>query len=146
MCMLRCLGLIENQKSSILNPAQVIEFLGFRHSPNGVETPMSGQDKSVESRAVLTEEQVLGRALVRLVGKMNATSQVDLTIATIISAPTNGSRPLNHTQSTPSVLRGTCSPENRGHGGTDVVGHPHDELEWKIPPLEGSGHKILMPH
>ena len=58
----------------------MIEFVGFRHSPTGVETP-SGEDESVESWAILREEQVLGRALARLVGK---TSQVDLSIATII--------------------------------------------------------------
>ena len=23
--------------------------------------------------------------------------------------------------------------------GIDVVGHPHDKLEWEVPPQEGSG-------
>ena len=25
-------------------------------------------------------------------------------------------------------------------GGTDVVGHLHDKLEWEVPPQEGSEH------
>ena len=60
------------------SPSNRIPGLHCRHSPNGAETP-SGQDKKIcaESRAMMREKkQVSGRALVCLVGKMSATSQV----------------------------------------------------------------------
>ena len=38
--------------------------------------------------------------------------------------------------STFPVLRSTSSHDNGVQGGTDVVGHPDDKLEWEVPPQE----------
>ena len=59
--------------------AQEMEFLGFTVDTVHMEQklPVDKIKKiRAESRALLREEQVSGRALARLVGKMNATSQV----------------------------------------------------------------------
>ena len=77
--LLQCLGFKINQNKSILEPAQVMEFLGFSVDTIQMELklPVDKIKKiRVESRSMLREERVSGRALARLVEKMNATSQV----------------------------------------------------------------------
>ena len=77
--LLQCLGFKVNQKKSVLEPAQVMEFLGFTVDTVHMELklPLEKIKKiRAESRSMVREDQVSGRALARLVGKMNATSQV----------------------------------------------------------------------
>ena len=77
--LLQCLGFKVNQKKSILDPTQVIEFLGFTVDTVQMELKLPvDKIKNIraESQAMMREEQVSGRVLARLVGKMNATSQV----------------------------------------------------------------------
>ena len=79
--LLQCLGFKVNQKKSVLIPAQVMEFLGFTVDTVQIELklPVDKIKKiRVESRSMAREDQVSGRALARLVGKMNAISQVIL--------------------------------------------------------------------
>ena len=67
------------QSKPVLVPAQVMGFLGFRVDTVQMELklPVDKIKKiHAESWAMLREEQVSGRALAQLVGKMNATSQV----------------------------------------------------------------------
>jgi hypothetical protein len=89
-----------------------------------------------ESRAMMRAKQVSGRALARLVGKMNATSQV------IPPAPLF----FRYLQMT---LADTLNKHHQCYeaqvslsqlilqGQTDVVGQPHGEMEWEIHPQEG---------
>ena len=77
--LLQCLGFKVNQKKSVLEPAQVMEFLGFVVGTVHMELklPLEKITKiRAELRSMVKEDQVSGRALARLVGKMNATSQV----------------------------------------------------------------------
>ena len=113
-----------------------IPGLDSRHSPNGVEIP-SGQDKEDpcgshdEGRASLRKSPCSAGWEDECDITRNPTS------ATLLSSLTDG--PGGHTESTFPVLR-TGSPYNGVQGGTDVVGHPHDKLEWEVPPQEGGGH------
>ena len=75
----QCLGFRINQKKSVLEPAQTMEFLGLTVDTVTMELrlPLEKMKKiRAESRAMARAEQVSARALARLVGKMNATSQV----------------------------------------------------------------------
>ena len=120
------------------SPSDGIPGLYSRHSPNGVETP-SGQNKKDSCRVMGHESGVSPRKSTGSAGGQDECNiSGDSTSPSILSAPTVG--PVCHTQSTLSVLRGTGSPDNVVQGGTDVVGHPHDKLEWKVPPQQGSGH------
>ena len=77
--LLQCLGFQINQKKSVLEPAQVREFLGLSVDTVAMELrlPLDKIKKiRTESRAMMRAKQVSGRALARLVGKMNAASQV----------------------------------------------------------------------
>ena len=73
MYLLQCLGFRVNQKKSVLEPAQVIEFLGLTVDTVRMELKLP-VDKIKNIRA--ESRAVSGRALASLVGKMNATSQV----------------------------------------------------------------------
>ena len=120
------------------SPSDGIPGLYSRHSPNGVETP-SGQNKKDLCRVTGHERGVSPRKSTGSAGGQDECNiSGDPTSPSMLSAPTVG--PVGHTQSTLSVLRGYGSPDNGVQGGTDVVGHPHDKLEWKVPPQEGSGH------
>ena len=59
----------------------------------------------------------------------------DPTSPTIFSPSTNGT--VRYIKKKLTVLRGTGSPFSELQGGTDVVGQPHGEMEWEIPPVEG---------
>ena len=77
--LLQCLGFRVNTKKSVLEPAQMLDFLGFTVDTVQMELklPVDKIKKiRAESRAMLKEDQVSGRALARLVGKMSATSPV----------------------------------------------------------------------
>ena len=60
------------------------------------------------------------------------------TSSSILPPSTDG--PVSHTDPTFPVLRSTGSPDTGVQGGTDVVGHPHDKLEWEVHSQGGSGH------
>ena len=120
------------------SPSDGIPGLYSRHSPNGVETP-SGQNKKDPCRVTGHKRGVSPRKSTGSAGGQDECNiSGDPTSLSILLTPTVG--PVCHTQSALSVLRGTGSPDNVVQGGTDVVGHPHDKLEWKVPPQEGSGH------
>ena len=61
----------------------------------------------------------------------------DPTSPTVLSSLTDGL--IRHIKSTLPVLRSTGSFDTRMQGGTEVVGHPHDKLEWEVSPQEGGG-------
>ena len=74
--LLQCLGFQINQKKSVLEPAQTMEFLGRTVDTVAMELRLPlGKMKKIcaESRAMARTDQVSARALARLVGKMNAT-------------------------------------------------------------------------
>ena len=77
--LLECLGFIVNRKKSILNPAQVIEFFGLSVDSITMEMRLS-QLKMAQIRAepckLGRQTTISARALVQLLGKMNATNCV----------------------------------------------------------------------
>ena len=90
--LLQSLGFRVNHQKSILEQAQVMEFLGLTVDTVLKEMRLPvGKIKKIwaESGALLKMECASGRALARLEGKMNATSQVILP-APIFSPSTNG--------------------------------------------------------
>lgn len=78
--LLECLGfIIHKDTKSILTPAQIMEFLGIIADSTLMEFRLpGGKMKKIraEARKMEREGQVTARALSRLLGKMNATSQV----------------------------------------------------------------------
>ena len=81
-----------------------------------------------ESRQILEAELVTARTLSRLIGKMNATNQV-IPPAPVLQEPTNG--PDNGSKESRPGLRDTSQSIPRQSGGTDLVGHPNDKMEWQ---------------
>ena len=122
------------------SPSDRIPGFHCRHSPNGVETP-SGQDKEDPGGVTGYDKRGktgLGKSPCSFGGKDERDISSHSTGSTILPPLTDG--PVCHTKSTPSVLRSSGPPDNRVQGRIDVVGHPHDQLEWEVPPQEGSGH------
>ena len=77
--LLWCLGFRINTQKISIEAGTDNDFAraGSRQCPNGAKTPLEKIKRiSAESRAMMTDKQVSGRALARLVCKMNATSQV----------------------------------------------------------------------
>ena len=73
--LLQCLGFTINSEKTILQPTQTLEFLGFDVNTSSMELSLpTGKLKKirVESRKLLEEGLISGRALSRLIGKMNA--------------------------------------------------------------------------
>jgi len=71
-----CLGLIVNQKKSVLQPTQRLEFLGFEiyTQPMTLSIPQEKMRKiQQDARRLLTKSQVSVRELAQFVGKATAT-------------------------------------------------------------------------
>ena len=112
-----------------------IPGLNSGHCPDGAEAPC-GEDSC---GITITNE---GRACLRespgsFSGEDECSNSSHTTSPTLLSPPSDGT--VRHTRQKLPVLRGTGSPYTILQGGTDVVGHPHDKMEWKIPSQEGSG-------
>ena len=106
------------------SPSDGIPGLYHRYSPNEAEAPcgVTGQAK----RGVSLRKSPCST------GGKNEYNITSNPTSTILSPPTDG--PVSNSQ---SVLEARA--DNRVQGGTDVVGHPDDKLEWEVPPQEGSG-------
>ena len=77
--LLQCLGFTINQEKTILEPSQNMEFLGFTVDTRRMELSLPAEKLKkiwAESRKLMAAEQVTGRTLSRLIGKMNAANQV----------------------------------------------------------------------
>ena len=77
--LLECLGFIVNIKKSILNPAQVMEFLGLSVDSLAMEIrlpPIKIKQIRAEARKLAKQETIPARMLAQLLGKMNATNCV----------------------------------------------------------------------
>ena len=77
--LLECLGFLINMKKSLLQPSQSIEFLGIMVDTLTMELKLPGEKlKKIRAEAgrCLREESITARALSRLLGKMNAATQV----------------------------------------------------------------------
>ena len=77
--LLECLGFIINSKKSVLTLAQIIDFLGVTVDTVLMQLKLPGEKiKNICAEAwnLQREAVVSARALSRLIGKMNATSQV----------------------------------------------------------------------
>ena len=68
-----------NQEKTILEPSQNMEFVGFTVDTRRMELSLPAEKLKkirAESRKLMGVEQVTGRTLSRLIGKMNAANQV----------------------------------------------------------------------
>ena len=77
--LLECLGFIVNMKKSVLSPAQIMDFLGLTVDTVLMQLKLPGEKLKkirAEARKLEREGRASARALSRLIGKMNATSQV----------------------------------------------------------------------
>lgn len=77
--LLQCLGYTINIEKTVREPSQTIPFLGFTLDTRSMELSLPAEKiKKIraESRRLLEAERITGRALSRLIGKMNAANQV----------------------------------------------------------------------
>jgi len=77
--LLECLGFIVNTKKSILNPTQVIQFLGLSVDSIAMEVklpPIKLKQIRADARKLARQETVSTHMLAQLLGKMNATNCV----------------------------------------------------------------------
>ena len=125
--------------SSRTSPSDGIPGPHSGHSPDGAEAP-SGQDKKDPCGVTSYGQRRPGvrQSPGQAGGKDECNITGDPTSPIILSPSADG--PVEDTEHPLPVLRGTSSPDTGMQGGTDVVGHPHDQLEWEVPPQEGSGH------
>ena len=76
---LQALGFTINNEKVILEPTQRLDFLGFTVDTNSMELRLPNEKlKNIraEARKIRGAEPVSGRTVARLIGKMNATTQV----------------------------------------------------------------------
>ena len=128
------------QKKSVLEPAQVMEFLGLTVDTVQMELRLP-LEKIEDSCGVTGNDE--GRACLRQRpsssgGEDECNISGDSTSPTIFPPSTDGT--VKYIKQPFPVLRGSGLPHPGMQGGIDVVGHPHDKLEWEVPPQEGSGH------
>ena len=123
-----------------INPSSSngVSGVNSRHCADGAETP-SGKDKKDLCGVTGIDERrdCLSQSPGSAGGENECYIPSDPTSPTIFSPSTDGT--IRHTEQESSVLRGTSSSDGAVQGGTNVVGHPHDKLEWQIPSQEGSG-------
>ena len=131
--LLECLGFIVNRKKSILNPTQVIEFLGLSVDSIAMELRLpliKMKHIQVEARKLARETSVSARTLAQLLGKMNATNCV------LPPAPLfchhNGSS--QHIGEELPILQGSGLTDTRLPGRTGVVEHQHEQVEQQNSP------------
>ena len=107
------------------------------HCADGAETP-SGKDKKDSCRVTSFDgrRECLSQSPGSAGGEDECYISGDPTSPTVFSPFADGT--IRHTEQELSVLRGTSSSDRVLQGGANVVGHPHDKLEWKIPSQEGS--------
>ena len=77
--LLQSLGFTLNEKKVILEPTRKLDFLGFTVDTVSMELRLPGDKLKkirAEARKIWGAESVSGRALARLIGRMNATTQV----------------------------------------------------------------------
>ena len=77
--LLQCLGFTINTEKTVLQPTQTLEFLGVDVNTLSMEFSLpTGKLKNIraESWKLLREGLISGRALSRLIGKMNAANKV----------------------------------------------------------------------
>ena len=139
--LLQCLGFKINQKKicTRASPSDGIPGANCGHSSAGAETPTRenkedscGVTSNDEDRACLRQRPSSSG------GEDDCNISGDPTSPTIFPPSTDGTgKYIKHPL---PVLRGTGLPYPGMQGGIDVVGHPHDKLEWEVPPQEGSGH------
>ena len=128
------------QNKSVLEPAQVMEFLGLTVDTVQMELRLP-LEKIEDSCGVTGNDE--GRACLRQRpsssgGEDECNISGDSTSPTIFPPSTDGT--VKYIKQPFPVLRGSGLPHPGMQGGIDVVGHPHDKLEWEVPPQEGSGH------
>ena len=143
--LLQCLGFTINLDKTILQPSQCLEFLGFMVNTIKMELSLQTQKMKkirAESQQLLGVEHVTCHALLRLIGKMNATNQVIPPAPLFYRSHTD--RPGVNPQGGEPGLRGNPCTVSRQQGGTSLVGHTDDTLEWQNAIVNGtrSDHRI----
>ena len=132
--LLQCLGFKINQKKicTRASPSDGIPGANCGHSSAGAETPTRenkedscGVTSNDEDRACLRQRPSSSG------GEDDCNISGDPTSPTIFPPSTDGTgKYIKHPL---PVLRGTGLPYPGMQGGIDVVGHPHDKLEWGSP-------------
>ena len=139
----QCLGFTINSEKTILEPSLRLKFLGFMVDTINMELSLPTQKIEkirVESRQQLEAEHVTCRALSRLIGKMNATNQVIPPAPLFLPEPTN--RPAISPQEREPGIRKNPSNLSRQQGGTNLVGHSDDKMEWQ----DGANNRTRPDH
>ena len=121
------------------SPSDGIPGLYCRYSSDGTEAPR-GNNK--EDPCGITGIITRGTSPRQSPGSIGGEDECNITSYSPSSSvlPPSSDGSIRVPECTLSVLRGTSSPDTGMQGGTDMVEHPHDKLEWKVPSEEGSGH------
>ena len=121
------------------SPSDGIPELYCRYSSDGAEAPWG---KNKKDPCGITGIITRGTSLRQSPGSTGGEDECNITSYSPSSSvlPPSSDGSIRVPECTLSVLRGTSSPDTGMQGGTDMVGHPHDKLEWKVPSEEGSGH------
>ena len=121
------------------SPSDGILGLYCRYSSDGAEAP---RGKNKKDPCGITGIITRGTSLRQSPGSTGGEDECNITSYSPSSSvlPPSSDGSIRVPECTLSVLRGTSSPDTGMQGGTDMVGHPHDKLEWKVPSEEGSGH------
>ena len=131
--LLQCLGFTVNMEKTVLDPSQYLEFLGFMVDTIKMELSLPAQKiKKIwaESRQILEAELVTARAAPLQIDWQNECHKPgDPTSSSVLQEPTNG--PDNGSKESRPGLRDTSQFIPRQSGGTDLVGHPNDKMEWQ---------------
>ena len=120
------------------SPGNGIPGINSGHSPDGAETP-SGKDKKDLCGIMNNDEKRahLGQSSSSFSGEDECNFPGDTSSPIIFSPSTDGI--VRHIEQKFPVLQGTSISHTGMQRGINVVGHPHDKVEWEIPSQEGSG-------
>ena len=132
--LLECLGFIVNRKKSILNPTQVIEFLGLSVDSIAMELRLP----LIKMKHIRAEARKLARDISinpysgTVTGEDEHNKLCSSPSPLILPPPANGST--QHIGEELPMLRGSGLTDTRLPGRTGVVEHQHEQVEWQNSP------------
>ena len=132
--LLECLGFIVNRKKSILNPTQVIEFLGLSVDSIAMELRLP----LIKMKHIRAEARKLARDISinpysgTVTGEDERNKLCSSPSPLILPPPANGST--QHIGEELPMLRGSGLTDTRLPGRTGVVEHQHEQVERHYSP------------
>lgn len=135
-----------NQNKSILDPAQIMEFLGL--TVNTIEMDWDYQQRRWKDLHGGANNEQMDRNLMQRTitvdRKDDCNNTGDPTRPSVLPQPSDVV--IRHAEQQFPELWGYGASDTSMHGRTNLLGHQHDLLEWEIPSEEENRHYNRFGH